>query len=244
MNRFFVPGVCIQTQRVVFPTDLAHQIYRVLRLHPQEHVLALDNEGGIFEVELDIINSTEVSGQIIKRDHGVNEALTQITLYLGLTQREKFELILQKCTEVGVRSFVPLITRRSLVQSGRDVENKIERWQRILREAAEQSERDIIPELKKVQSLSSLAKLASDEAGFVLWEEEAASNFRAALNETQNRKISLLIGPEGGLSDDEVKICKQAGFQPVSLGKRIFRMETAAIVAAAVTLFANGDMDI
>jgi 16S rRNA (uracil1498-N3)-methyltransferase len=244
MHRFFIPPECIQEKRVEFPLETAHQIARVLRLRNYERVGVLDNRGNEYEVELEVVNVRGVSGNITAIHNRHSEPQSAITLYLGLTQREKFEWILQKCTELGVAAFVPLLTQRSLVQSAQEVENKYERWQKIIREAAEQSGRVLCPLLHPVQALEKISVLPATQAGFVLWEEEHSLSFRHALEQSQEQcEIALLIGPEGGLSAAEVELAKSAGFKAVTLGKRILRMETAAVVAAAVALYQRGDLD-
>jgi 16S rRNA (uracil1498-N3)-methyltransferase len=243
MNRFFIPPESIQEGRVEFPAEASHQITRVLRLRPYERVIVLDNRGMEYEVELEVVQTKGVIGDVRETRQAKGEAQTAVTLYLGLTQREKFEWILQKATEIGAAAFVPLITRRSLVQSAHEVDNKVERWQRIIKEAAEQSRRGLCPELLPVQRIETLQTLNEGQKGFVLWEESQGLGLKKALQAANSRRLALLIGPEGGLNQEEVEYAGKAGFQSVSLGKRILRMETAAIVAAAVTLFELGDMD-
>ena len=114
----------------------------VLRLRPQDHVQVLDNQGAVFEVVLVELNPKQTLGNVVQTALAEGEPKTKITLFLGLTQREKFEWILQKATEIGAAAFVPLITRRSLVQTAKEVDNKVERWQRIIKEAAEQAAKE------------------------------------------------------------------------------------------------------
>lgn len=243
MHRFFIPIECIRAERVEFPEDTSHQIARVLRLKHLEQVVVLDNRGLQYAVQLESVTPRSVSGIVLEKHLAEGEAKTDITLYLGLTQREKFEWILQKATELGVTGFVPLITQRSLVQSGDETTHKQERWQRIIREAAEQSGRGRCPDLFPIQKLERLIPLKHEMSGFVLWEEEESLGFKSALKTHAGHSLALLVGPEGGLTTEEVGVAQLAGFTPVSLGKRILRMETAAIVAAAVTLFERGDME-
>lgn len=243
MNRFFIPLECILEGRVEFPAETSHQISRVLRLRTYERVIVLDNHGLEYDVELEMVQAKGVTGNVLETRQSAGEAETSVTLYLGLTQREKFEWILQKTTEIGAAAFVPLITRRSLVQSPGEVDNKVERWQRIIKEAAEQSGRGLCPDLLPVQQINAIKPLAGDQKGIVLWEETQGAGFKKALQTANSQKLALLIGPEGGLTAEEVENAGRAGFQAASLGKRILRMETAAIVATAVTLFERGDMD-
>ena len=198
-----------------------------------------------YRVRLTEVASDVCSGEIVAHTASKTEPITKLTLLLCLTQREKFEWILQKCTEIGVSVFVPVISSRSLVHSVKEVEGKLERWQRILSEAAEQSHRGIVPELRPVLRFEEAIKLPelSESCRLIPWEEEKGVGLRTALLEKPSNEIALLIGPEGGFSEAEVLCAKSAGFTPVTLGPRILRMETAAMAAAALVLFERGDME-
>ena len=230
---------------VAFPREVARQINLVLRLKPGAEVIAMDGTGMEYRVRLTEVTSDTCSGEIVAQAASQTEPFTKLTLLLCLTQREKFEWILQKCTEIGVSAFVPVISSRSLVQSVKEVEGKLERWQRILSEAAEQSHRGIVPELRPVLRFDEAIKLPelSESCRLIPWEEEKGVGLRAALLEKPSNGVSLLIGPEGGFSEAEVVNAKSAGFTPVTLGPRILRMETAAMAAAALVLYERGDME-
>jgi 16S rRNA (uracil1498-N3)-methyltransferase len=245
MHRFFVPPSSIAIDKVTFPPEISRQMNLVLRLKPGVSVIALDGLGNEYTVLMQEVNSANAVGSVTGSGFTSAEPKTRLTLLLCLTQREKFEWILQKCTEVGVSVIVPVISSRSLVQTSRDVESKSERWQRILREAAEQSHRGKVPVLKApmkfVESLH-LEEISRD-LRLIPWEEVKAGGIREALQWDTTSDVTLLIGPEGGFSADEVNAAKKAGFLPVSLGPRILRMETAAVTAAAIVLYQRGDMD-
>ena len=174
-------------------------------------------------------------------------------MLVALTQREKFEWILQKCTELGVTSFLPVITSRCLVHTQDETGRKTERWRTILREASEQCERSRIPELLPVQSLEKALSQATSRnnetpaRAFILSEHEQQQSLRTALNQIEkqgvNKNIQLLIGPEGGFTRSELIMAVNAGFLPVSLGPRILRMETAAVAASALVLYELGGLE-
>jgi 16S rRNA (uracil1498-N3)-methyltransferase len=150
MNRFFVDPTDIQGDRVHLGKALAHQICHVLRLRPGDRIVVLDNSGSEFEVELAAAGPKQVEGRIMTRRPAQGEPDVDLTLYQGLLARDKFEHVLQKGTEVGVKRFVPVITERSIVRdTSAFTEDRVERWQRIITEAAEQSGRGLIPELKR-----------------------------------------------------------------------------------------------
>ncbi|MEN4100966.1 MAG: RsmE family RNA methyltransferase [Anaerolineaceae bacterium] len=240
MHRFFLSPELLTGEIIVFPAHIARQMARVLRLKPGEHVFVLDGQGSEFEVELLAAGQEGIHGRIIARRAARGEPRTRLTLYLALTQREKFEWMLQKCTEVGAAAFVPLMTARSLVQDGRAAANKLERWARIVREAAEQSRRGLVPRLvAPLRFEEAISQAKTHPLRLIAWEGEHVAGLRQALAPLQDSHtpaLAVFIGPEGGFSEGEIAAARQAGFQPVTLGERILRMETAALVAAALIL--------
>lgn len=245
MHRFFLPSSSFEGASVTFPGETARQIHLVLRLKPGTEVIALDGMGMEYRVQLTDISSESTMGEVVAQSRSATEPQTKLMLLLCLTQREKFEWILQKCTEIGVSTFIPIISSRSLVQSAREVEGKYERWQRILQEAAEQSHRGLIPELRPVLRFEDALKLPEIATCCCLipWEEEKSIGLRSALAQKTSMDVALLVGPEGGFSENEVVRAKSAGFTPITLGPRILRMETAAMTAAALVLYDRGDME-
>jgi len=248
MHRFFLPPASFQNDEIVFSAETARQVFRVLRLHSGERVVVLDGSGMEYEVNLMDVGASGVTGRVVERRMNRVEPGTHLTLYLCLTQREKFEWMLQKCTEVGASRFVPVVSARSLVQEGRDAEKKHLRWQRIVQEAAEQSGRGLLPTVAEPVKFSAALQEAhaSYQVSLFMWEGEKQVMLRDVL-QTQAlpnpARIAILIGPEGGFTLEEVEMARAAGLLPVSLGKRILRMETAALVAASLVLYLMGDMD-
>ena len=242
MHRFFLPPASFSSDQVNFPNDIAHQIRRVLRLNQGDRVLTLDGQNNEMLVELTAISDSTVSGKIISRKKNSAESAVRVSMLVALTQREKFEWILQKCTELGAAGIIPLITSRSLVQDVKKVSSKIERWQNIIREAAEQSGRGKVPllyaPLKFKEALSTAA--AENDLLLMPWENEDGLTLKDRLSQKEARqayKIAILIGPEGGFSYEEARQAQQAGFETLSLGPRILRMETAAMIAVAFVLY-------
>jgi 16S rRNA (uracil1498-N3)-methyltransferase len=241
MHRFFVPPASIQSGQVIFPPETAHQITSVLRLHTGQRLCVLDNLGNEFGVDLVEASQKTATGKIVEQKLAQAEPLFHLALYLCLAQREKFEWMLQKCTETGAATFVPIISSRSLVQDVAETNKKTARWEKIIQEAAEQSGRGRIPGLKPAVSLAQAARQGQVLGKrIILWEQERSMTLRQALSGVtvdNSPEISLLVGPEGGFSDEEVHLTQQAGWQPVSLGRRILRMETAAIIATALVIY-------
>jgi len=247
MYRFFVPSAWLETKHVTITGTLVHRLRNVLRLGPGDHVHLLDNSGWEHEVELTDVSSQRIEGRVVHKSLATGEPRTKITMYQALLKLNKFEWVLQKCTELGVVGFVPVITERCIMGSLEDISNtKTERWWRILMEAAEQSGRGRLPTLRP----AVLFPAACDEAAksgltLIPWEEEKERSLRSVLQATERPpfSINLLVGPEGGFTSDELAQAQRYGAKPVTLGPRILRAETAGLVAASAILYELGDLE-
>jgi 16S rRNA (uracil1498-N3)-methyltransferase len=256
MQRFFLTSSCINEDHVYFPEHVAYQLSHVLRMQPGQYCIVLDNQGNELKVELLTVLPGKVTGKVTGCSPASGEPRVQLMLFLCLTQRDKFEVMLQKCTEVGASSFIPVISSRSLVQNMEEVEKKHERWTKIIREAAEQSGRGKLPDLLPALAFVAACEEASrhNELALIPWEEERHSKNRCMLSEIIAQKcyrdgqpleplrVALMIGPEGGFSEGEVNLAKNHGMVPISLGPRVLRVETAAVVASALVLYTLGEM--
>jgi len=249
MHRFFIPPEWIDQEKVVITGKLVHQLRNVLRLRSGDRIVVLDNTGWEYEIALKRVARGYVEG-VVRGVRSAVEPNTKITLYQALLKGVKFEFILQKCTELGVSGFVPMVCERCVARSPKD--KRVERWQRIIVEAAEQSGRGMLPTLEPALLFQ---KACGSAMGFSLlaWEGEQASRLRAALrSEIYRQKIistknplsvNLFIGPEGGFSPFEVEFAQGCGIVPISLGSRVLRAETAGLVAATAILYECGDLD-
>jgi len=245
MHRFFVSPQAIRDERVMLRGSLVHQIRDVLRMHPGDHIVLLDNSGWAHRVELVTIDRDTVRGRVIEKWRLETEPATRITLYQGLLKGQKFEWVLQKGTEIGIVAFVPVLTERCVIGTVNGVSDaRVERWERIIVEAAEQAGRAALPHLSHVMLFAHACEQAG-RAGLALipWEGEHSRGLRETLqNVPKSREISLLIGPEGGFAEEEIAAAQDRGVAPVSLGPRILRAETAGLAAAAAILFELGDL--
>lgn len=238
MHRFFLPPDSIRSGSVFFPEEVARQIARVLRLQAGADVIVLDGQGREYEVVLVTVEPRVVTGSVRAERAAGGESSIQLTLCVGLTQREKFEWVLQKCTEVGVAAFAPFTSARTLVRDPKEVARKLDRWRKIVREAAEQSRRGRAPAVESPCSFLEAVEQAGEyDLALIAWEGEEVSTLRSAVSGLPVDRVVLFIGPEGGFSAEEVAAARAAGVQPVCLGERILRMETAAVVATALILY-------
>jgi 16S rRNA (uracil1498-N3)-methyltransferase len=232
LHRFFLPPACLHADQVTFPPDIAHQIRRVLRLQTHDRIIVLDNTELEYIVTL-FVERDRVTGIIEDRRPNLAEPPIALTLYLGLLKSAKLELVLQKCTEIGVTRFVPLHTERSVAADPSPARRS--RFEAIVREAAEQSGRGRLPEIADPMHLTDALAAASAPL-IVLWEEERTLPLRALPLPHDISSCGLIIGPEGGLAAAEVHAARAMGAHIATLGPRILRAETAAIVGAALLL--------
>ncbi|HEX6383840.1 MAG TPA: 16S rRNA (uracil(1498)-N(3))-methyltransferase [Anaerolineae bacterium] len=243
MHRFFITPDQMQDGRVTFSDDQARQIQKVLRLRPGQRVMVLDNAGWAYQIELVQVSRKQTAGSVLARQPAGGEPAVAITLYQSVIKWDRFEWALQKCTEVGVARFVPVITQRSILKAGDEINpNRMARWQRIIAEAAEQSRRGRLPELAPAINLPEAMASHAAQAALIPWEEAEGMGVGMALADKQPQSVALFIGPEGGFTEDEVAQGRRHGIIPVSLGQRILRAETAAVVAAALVLHELGEM--
>ncbi len=252
MHRFFVPSAVLAQSPVVLTGDIAHQMRRVLRLAPGDRVLLLDGDGVSCEAEVQTVTARDVRLSVLKRELAGGEPRVHITLYQAVLKGERFAWALQKGTEVGVSAFVPVITERSIIDDLQVVEAKRERWQRIIQEAAEQCGRGRVPALLPGQMLRHALKTPGWPGALRLipWEGLAdggaqASSLAGVLakcNLNEHTRIEVFVGPEGGFSEAEIAWARGHDVQPVSLGPRILRAETAGLVAAVGILYQAGEL--
>lgn len=231
---------------VPLPKEIAHQVRDVLHLNVGEHLILLDNSGD--EVVAAIARSSKagVEVHLLERRPGKREPGVRIVLCQGLLKSARFEWVLEKGTELGVSVFAPILCRRSMAGLEDAGPSKQQRWQRIIQEAAEQSGRSRLPELLTIRPLMhALNDIPPGALAIMPWEEEQVRSLREALTSSVGARedihpsptVVLFIGPEGGLTAEEVALAQRHGVQVVSLGSRILRSETAALAAVASVMY-------
>jgi 16S rRNA (uracil1498-N3)-methyltransferase len=238
--RFFVPADCLATDPVVLAGDPFHHLCHVLRAKPGAPLLLMDGYGQCCEARLEQLHPGHATAQIIRRWQAPDGSLP-ITLLQALPKGDKFDLILQKGTELGITCFQPLQTCHavSLPDASR-LDKRRQRWQRIVSEAARQSRRFFLPEVKPLRPLDMTLCGDSKELKLVLWEAGSVP-LGEAMPPAPPAGVRLLVGPEGGFSPGEIDAITAAGFQAVHLGPRILRTETAGLAATSVLQYLFGD---
>ncbi len=226
MHRFFVDRA--PAERAVLSGEQARQIATVLRLQPGERI-ALVADGTEHEVELQAIAPGQVTGKVVARRAVTTELSFRLTLAFAVLKGDRSEEIVEASSQLGVTRLVPFMSERSVV---RDLSPaKRERWTKIAREAAETSHRGIAPAIGPLVAWPAL--LDGLDHPIVLWEEATEPRLVDALSAGDP---TLVVGPEGGLTADEIAMAKSRGATVASLGRRILRAEIAAIAAVAIVV--------
>ncbi len=241
MRRLYVAGPLAPGRVVVLEGDAARRVARVLRLGPGERLALFDGSGIEAIAELTRVAASRVEAVAVSVQPGLPEPPVRITLCQSVVKGERFEWALEKGTEIGVARFVPVVARRNVVRPGEGA--KLERWRRIVVEAAEQCGRSAVPEVTPPASLDDVLE-SLDGPAIVPYEGERETGIAAALRAMgRPGALTILIGPEGGFTQDEIERATSRGARPVSLGPRILRSETAGVVAAALALAALGGLE-
>lgn len=235
MHQFFL-NEPLNDNALNTPLVLSRKEYQhlfVLRLRDGEQFVFADGRGREHVFEVVASDKNTITAKCIETRASGNELACQLVLLQGLPKREKLEFIIQKAVELGAHDILPVMMARSNVRiDEKKSERKAERLHEISKSAASQSKRGIIPEVHGVQSFASALDAVSDaDIKLIAYEDETSRGTLSALLPTlpQAKKIAILVGPEGGISDEEWQQAKAHGFQSVSLGKRILRTETAGL---------------
>ena len=223
MNRFFVDDV--GGDRIVLPRPIVHQVTRVLRLRDGDELILLDGRGAQARCRLDGEDCV-----VVARGVASGEPMHRLTVCQALIKGDRLEQVVQHGTEIGVAAFQLIITERCVVRELSD--RRLERLRTIAREAAEQSERGIVPPVHEPVRLADVLR----PGVALLYERDSATRLSMI-----DPPPSVAIGPEGGFSKDEMAQALAAGAQIVGLGPRILRSESVALAAAAVILSRSGD---
>lgn len=243
--RFFVEPQDIQEQIAFLQQEDRVHAVSVLRLRVGDTVIICDGQENEYDGQISKIDKNCVGVSLNQSRLCRAEPRVQITLFQGLPKLDKLEWVVQKCTEAGVAEIIPIQMKRSVARiSQKDAERKQIRLQKIAREAAMQSGRGRIPMVQEVKTPEgAMTDMQKQDVLLVLWEEEKQSGLKSvlrALNDVQ--KIGIVIGPEGGITVEEVEKMTAVGGQKVSMGKRILRCETAGLVAISAIMYEYGEL--
>lgn len=245
MHRFFVTNENVFKDSIIVTGENVQHIKKVLRLQSGDKIILCDGEGNDYHVSIESMDKHEIRTAILGREDSKGEPGIDAVLYQGIPKSAKMDLIIQKCTELGIKRIVPVSTARTVVklESEKDERKKVERWTKIAEEAAKQSGRGRIPIVEMPMSFNEALKdAASLEKVVIPYELEGSLSIRAALEKDKAGSIGFFIGPEGGFEVNEIEKAQAAGILPVTLGKRILRTETAGVAVLACIMYEYDQM--
>ena len=242
VHRVFVAPEKLSGERVVLDGEAHHHLARVLRARVGDRMVVFDGQGTEIDAEVVVAGAKTTALSLGARRRSATVAPVRITLLQALARGEKMDWIVQKTCELGLARVVPVLTGRTVAPPAQAASRQ-QRWQRIAREAARQCGRADVPAVAAPTTLvEALRAIDAGELRLALWEASTGRPLRAVLP-AEPRPTTLLVGPEGGFSANEIAQAEAAGFLVVGLGRRILRVETAAVVAVALIQFAAGGLD-
>jgi 16S rRNA (uracil1498-N3)-methyltransferase len=242
------PPLQAQTQ-VMLPEATALHVVRVLRLRAGAELTVFDGRGGEYAAEILAITRDEVRIAVGSHRPIDRESPARITLMQSLARGERMDLIVQKATELGVDSIVPVASQHSVVRlEGATAVRRIEHWRQVVISACEQCGRNRIPSIRDVTDVASACAAVPTQVRRYLLNADATESLATILQRDlsgpapERCELALLIGPEGGWSQGEVEVAERLGFVPVQLGPRVLRTETAPLAALAIVQALCGDL--
>lgn len=245
MALYYIEDGMVQEQKICIGGSLGHHLRKVLRCRLGEKMILVDQKHRKYWVMITQFEPKGLCGTIEKTEERLPQNGIEIILGQGMPKGKKFDMLLQKATELGVTSIFPLVCERSLFKvRSPHLDHDVQRWKSIVFEASQQSERWEPPFLFHPMTLSSfMENLPEFDLGLILWEKEKKINIRSLIHQQPLRKkILILVGPEGGFSEKEVQGLVNKGFISVSLGNRILRTETAGPFVVGLLQYEWGDI--
>lgn len=248
MFKFFVTEDQIKDKIIDIIEDDVNHIKNALRLEVEDKIEVCDiNNSNNYLCKIIELNKKYVKCEIIEEIKNNNETNLYLHIFQGIPKAEKMETIIQKTTEIGVSEITPLVMQRCIAKLDNKTSlKKVERWQKIAEVAAKQSKRDKIPIINLPINIKNVyEKLANYDIVLIAYEEEKDNAIKKILNKVpkkENLKIAIIIGPEGGITKEEIKELSNENVKTVSLGKRILRTETAPIVLASIIMYEFDEM--
>lgn len=244
MQRYFVDEQNWQSDTVNIIGDDRHHIVNVMRMNVGDSLIACHPKGVSYQCSIIAINTTEVTCQIVNKLVEQNELPIDIIIAQGLLKGDKLDFVVQKSTELGMKSFVPLKMERSVVKwDNKKEEKKLARLKKIVKEASEQSERSLLPTVYNSMTLEELINeieydhlLVASE--YLVRENNTSNHLKSAISQINaSEKVLIVFGPEGGFSEQEIQFLNQNDCKFIRLGKRILRAETAPLYALSTFSF-------
>lgn len=252
MQRYFVDPEMFCGSTALISGDDARHLQTVMRAKAGDMVIVSDGRGREAEARIFAFGSNGVEVELGPVRVCAAEPCVEVWIAQGLPKGDKMEIVIQKGTEAGAAGFVPFVSERTVVRyDDRKEAKRNGRWAKIAKEAAEQAQRGRIPPVMPVSDWRGVLEFCKRaDAAFICYEREGELKFRQLLKELFGRgrepgrilRLALVVGPEGGFAEREIAEAEAAGLVPVSLGRRVLRTETAALVALSCIMYESGEM--
>ena len=246
MPKFFVAPEKVSENKIVIDTDDVNHIRRVLRLKENDTIEVCDTTGMDYTAVIENMTEKSVICKITDSRKSDTESNLRVTLFQGIPKCSKMDYIIEKTTELGIFSIVPVTMSRCVVklENAKAEQKKQERWQKIAVAAAKQSGRGIIPEIEMPLTVDeAIERMKKSDLAFVPYECETSNRLKPMLLENNEAvEISIMIGPEGGFDPTEISKIHESGIKTITLGKRILRTETAGEAVLAMIRYELGDI--
>jgi len=247
MLRIYLPNPLPEQNQITIPPDKVHYLRTVLRCKHGERLLIFDGKGNCYRTSISKVTNREIKAVMIETVPCDAESPLHIVLVQALLQGEKMDFVVQKTTELGACEVMPVVTAHSQVRTTR----KTARWKKISEEAARQSGRSVVPTIHNVITFPEFFHHVRGAAGFLFATNNGMDislavkrlKQRFKQNPGEQNSLYLLVGPEGGFTEEETMMAHKKGFLLTSLGPRVLRAETAAISAVILLQFLLGDMN-
>jgi len=244
MTRFYVPEIRLEQGSLKIEGGEVRHIRRVLRLRIGDEITIFDGSGKEYKGTIAELCPSSAVMAIHHVSYSKRESPLEITLAQSLLKGEKMDYLVQKATELGVNKILPFLSSRSIPFP--EKEKRLERhhrWEKIAIEASKQCGRGVLPKIESVQDYADvLESLAPEALRLILWEKEGMGLKEVLQQSKEQKRVFFIVGPEGGLSEEEVQSAKERGFIPILLGERILRSETASLCLLGILQYEWGDI--
>lgn len=236
--RIYTEQNLLSGETIELEESASHHLGKVLRMQPGRELVLFNGAGGEFAATIHEVSKKHVSVTVAEHIPDNRESPLELELAIGISRGERMDWVLQKATELGVTRIVPLITERTEVKVSGDRQEKImDRWKQIIISACEQCQRNLLPELAEPIQISDWLKDVDSELRFVLHHRDS----KKLPADKKPESVTLLIGPEGGLSEREITHALDHEFNALTLGPRVLRTETAPVAAISLVQYLWGD---
>jgi 16S rRNA (uracil1498-N3)-methyltransferase len=236
--RIYTPQALATNSTLELAEAQSHYLGKVLRMQAGRELILFNGEGGEYTADISAVSKKAVTVNVKDFLADNRQSHLQLELAIGVSRGERMDWVLQKATELGVTKITPLMTERTEVKLGGErADKKLEHWQQIIISACEQCQRNLLPELSAPQNYAEWVKICDADFKFVLHHRDS----KKLPQDKTTQSVALLIGPEGGLDDDEIAQAIAQNFAPLTLGPRVLRTETAPVAAISLVQYLWGD---